>query len=71
MDAGGKVAGLVTSGLSRQLELAVPTATVARVVEELLRTGRISRGYLGLGLQPVTLPPPLRRLVPGTVEQGR
>jgi S1-C subfamily serine protease len=64
VDASGKVAGLVTSGLSRQLELAVPASTVTRVVDEVLTTGRISRSYVGLGLQPVALPEALRRLVP-------
>ena len=70
VDAYGKVVGLVTSGLSRQLELAVPASTVARIVDELLATGRISRGYLGLGLQAVALPEPLRRLAPGSGAQS-
>ena len=70
VDASGKVGGLVTSGLSRQLELAVPTATVTRVVDELLATGRVSRGYLGVGLQPVALPEALGRLAPGADARG-
>ena len=32
------------------------TATIARVVEKLLTRGRVPRGFLGLGLQPVALP---------------
>ncbi|HXH83773.1 MAG TPA: S1C family serine protease [Candidatus Tectomicrobia bacterium] len=64
VDAAGNVAGIVTSGLSRQLEVAVPAATVTRVVDELLSRGRISRGYIGLGCQPVLLPDALRRLAP-------
>ncbi len=70
VDASGKVAGLVTSGLSRQLELAVPASTVTRIVDELLATGRISRSYVGLGLQPVALPEALRRLAPGSDARG-
>ena len=70
VDARGDVVGLVTSGLARQLELAVPTSTVERVVEALLATGRVARGYLGVGLQPVTLPETLRRVVPGAGEHG-
>ena len=54
----------MTSGLSRRLELAVPASTVGRIVEELLSSGRISRGYVGLGLQPVALPEAWRRLAP-------
>jgi S1-C subfamily serine protease len=70
VDASGKVAGLVTSGLSRQLELAVPTSTVTRVVDELLATGRVSRGYLGIGLQSVALPEALKRLAPDSGARG-
>jgi S1-C subfamily serine protease len=70
VDASGKVAGLVTSGLSRQLELAVPASTVTRIVDEVLATGRISRSYVGLGLQPVALPEALRRLAPESDGRG-
>ena len=52
----GKVLGIATSGLSRIAGLAVPLSTVNRVVDELLTKGHISRGYLGLGLQPIALP---------------
>jgi S1-C subfamily serine protease len=70
VDASGKVAGLVTSGLSRQLELAVPASTVARIVNEVLATGRISRSFVGLGLRPVALPEALRQLAPGSSAHG-
>ena len=56
VDTTGRVLGISTSALSRIAGLAVPTSTVNRVVDELLRTGHVSRGYLGLGLHPVTLP---------------
>ncbi len=60
VDATGRVVGLNTSGLAHETRLAVPGATVSRVVDELLRQGHVSRGYLGLGMQPVRLPDPLR-----------
>ena len=60
VDAAGRVVGLNTSGLARDARLAVPATTVARVTDELLRTGHVARGYLGLGMQPVSLPEPLR-----------
>lgn len=60
IDARGQIVGLNTSGLSRNLTLAIPTGTVNRVVETLLTTGRIARGYLGLAMQPVKLPDALR-----------
>jgi len=56
VDAGGRVVGLNTSGLARDARLTVPATTVTRVTDELLRTGHVSRGYLGLGMQPVPLP---------------
>jgi S1-C subfamily serine protease len=68
--ASGAVAGLVSSGLARNLELAIPSTTVARVVDELVATGRVSRGYLGVGLQPVALPEALRRLTSGSAGYG-
>jgi S1-C subfamily serine protease len=56
VDTAGRVLGIATSALSRIAGLAVPASTVNRVVDELLRTGHVSRGYLGLGLHPVALP---------------
>lgn len=56
IDAGGRVLGLNTSGLSRGAALALPVETVNRVVDQLLKSGRVSRGYLGLGMQAVRLP---------------
>lgn len=56
VDARGTVVGINTSGLSRSLTLAIPTATVRRVAETLLARGHIARGYLGIATQPVRLP---------------
>jgi S1-C subfamily serine protease len=56
IDAQGRVAGINTSGLSRSMALTVPAATVGRVAEQLLATGRIARGYLGIAMQSVRLP---------------
>jgi S1-C subfamily serine protease len=60
VDALGRVAGIITSG-PRNSVLAIPTATVNRVVEQLLARGRITRGFLGLGMQPVRLPDALKQ----------
>jgi S1-C subfamily serine protease len=60
VDARGRVAGIITSG-PRNSVLAIPTATVNRVVEQLLARGRITRGFLGLGMQPVRLPDALKQ----------
>jgi S1-C subfamily serine protease len=56
IDAQGKVAGVNTSGLARGAAVAVPAATVDRVVEQLLNKGHVAKGYLGIGAQPVRIP---------------
>jgi len=56
IDSGGGVLGLNTSALMRGVPLVVPAPTVKRVAETLLSHGRIRRGYLGVGAQPVRLP---------------
>lgn len=57
IDAGGALIGMATAGLSRLAPLAVPLSTIERVVSSLLSKGRVGRGFLGVGLQPVPLPP--------------
>ena len=59
VDAAGKVAGMNTSG-PRNMALTIPASTVNRVVNQLVSKGRIARGYLGLGMQPVRLPDTLK-----------
>lgn len=61
VDSTGCVVGINTSGLSRRMNVTVPAATVNRVVNQLLEKGRITRGYLGLGMQPVRLPDNLKQ----------
>jgi S1-C subfamily serine protease len=39
---------------------AIPLSTVTRVTESLLAHGRVPRGYLGVGLQPIAIPEHLR-----------
>jgi S1-C subfamily serine protease len=56
IDTAGRVLGIATSALSRAAGVGIPAATVDRVAGELLSKGRVTRGYLGLGLQPVGLP---------------
>jgi S1-C subfamily serine protease len=70
VDASGKITGIVTSGLARGLELALPPSTVGRVVDELVSGGRVRRAYLGVGLQQVTIPDAVARLVPEAGGRG-
>src|SRR2546425_3748727 len=59
VDSQGNVVGLNTSGLLRGTPAALPLSVVNRVTDALLAKGRIARGYLGVGLQPVEVPPTL------------
>jgi S1-C subfamily serine protease len=52
----GEVVGLNTSGLLREVSVSVPVPTLRSVTEALLAHGRVRRGYLGVGAQPVRLP---------------
>lgn len=53
VDGEGRLIGMATDGLSRLSWLAIPAATLDRVIGELREKGRVARGYLGVGLQGV------------------
>lgn len=54
--ANGRLMGLNTSGLGQGVSLAIPVATLGRVVDSLRAHGRVRRGYLGVNTQRVRLP---------------
>jgi S1-C subfamily serine protease len=54
LNAAGQAFGMTVFGPRRRV-LVIPTATLNRVATRLEAHGRIPRGYLGLGLQPVTV----------------
>ena len=56
IDGSGRLIGMATTGLTRIAPVAVPYETIHRVSHDLLTKGRVSRGYLGVGLHPVRLP---------------
>lgn len=58
---GNQLIGMSTAG-PRRRALAIPTATIARVVEPLLTEGRVPRGWLGVGLQQVLVPERFREV---------
>ena len=61
IDTHGQLIGMNTGGLSRRIGVTVPTTTIKRIVEALQRTGRVARGYLGIGMQPIQLPQALQQ----------
>src|SRR5439155_26819368 len=58
-DAAGACLGMSTFGPRGQV-IAIPTATIERVVPMLLKDGRVARGWLGVALQAVAVPDALR-----------
>ena len=56
VDTEGQVLGINSSAILRGMSVTVPDVTVRRVVETLLAHGRMRRGYMGVGSQPVRLP---------------
>jgi len=54
LDAAGQAIGMVVFGPRRRV-LVIPSATIQRVAAKLESHGRIARGYIGLGLQPVAI----------------
>jgi S1-C subfamily serine protease len=54
-DMRGQVVGICTSALMRGAGMVIPGTTVERVTDELLAKGHVSRGYLGVGTQQVSL----------------
>jgi S1-C subfamily serine protease len=53
--AGGDLIGIAVFGPRRRV-LAIPAATIARIVPAIQDKGHIARGYLGVGLQRVHVP---------------
>jgi S1-C subfamily serine protease len=56
----GGLLGMSTSG-PRRRTIVIPTATLSRVIDPLLADGRIARGWVGVGLQPVMIPDGFRQ----------
>jgi S1-C subfamily serine protease len=64
-DTAGACIGMSTFGPRGQV-IAIPAATIERIVPLLLKDGRIARGWLGVALQAVAVPDALRE----TAEQS-
>jgi len=54
--ASGELIGMATPALSKHSAMAIPMATIQRVISELHTEGRIRLGYLGVGVQTVAIP---------------
>ena len=61
LDAAGACLGMSTFG-PRGRVIAIPTATIERIVPQLAKDGRIARGWLGVALHAVAVPDALREV---------
>lgn len=71
IDPSGRVLGINSSGLARARAITIPASTVNRVADQLLASGRVARGYLGLAAQPVRLPEALQRSLQGQGDKAQ
>jgi S1-C subfamily serine protease len=63
VDLSGRALGMNNAGLVRGSSLALPPATLRRVVETLVAHGHVRRGFIGIGTIPVRLPDALEKAV--------
>jgi S1-C subfamily serine protease len=68
LDASGQAFGMAVLGPRRVLT--IPAATIERVAARLETHGRIARGYLGVGLQPIRLDDGVGAMVMSVDKQG-
>jgi S1-C subfamily serine protease len=61
IDSSGKVLGMTTSGLLQRRPLAIPTSTLQRIGEELIAKGHAASPYVGLVMQPVSIPEKIQK----------
>src|SRR6266849_1992382 len=70
VDADGAVLGMITSGLGfGGPAVAIPWALASQLAETIGKHGKVPRGYLGVGSQPVSLSPQAKE-VTGGQERG-
>jgi S1-C subfamily serine protease len=69
VNARGEAVGMATSG-PRRTAATIPASTVNRVVDQLVKRGRIAHGYLGIGMQPVAFPEAARQRLGLSAEHG-
>lgn len=69
IDTQGKVIGFNTFGPRRSV-LTIPASTIHRVVTQLREKGRVTRPYLGIGMQSVQIPQSLQSQLAVSAQRG-
>lgn len=65
IDVQGRIVGINSSRLGRGAGMTVPVAAVAKVADDLVKGGRVRRGYLGISSQTTRLPQAMASKVSG------
>ena len=64
-----QVLGINSPALARQAVITIPAQTIRRVVDAILKLGHVPRPFLGLAMQPIPIPEPVRELFPAGAEE--
>ena len=70
IDSSGKFLGMVTSGLVARKPVTIPASTLTRIGEELVARGHTASPYIGLVMQPVSIPEKLQKTSSVSVSTG-
>lgn len=70
IDSSGKILGMVTSGLVARKPVTIPASTLSRIGEELVARGHTASPYIGLVMQPVSIPEKLQKTSSVSVSTG-
>jgi S1-C subfamily serine protease len=66
----GSVLGLNTNGLVRGKPITIPSSTLTRVAEEIATKGHVTQPYIGIAMQPVSIPESLQSKAGVNVKSG-
>jgi S1-C subfamily serine protease len=65
-----QVLGINSPALARRAVITIPTRTIDRIVDAILERGHVPRPFLGIAMQAVPIPEPVRSLFPAEAEQA-
>ena len=64
-----QVLGINSPALARQAVITIPVQTINRVVDAVLELGHVPRPFLGIAMQPIPVPDPVREAYPYATDE--
>jgi S1-C subfamily serine protease len=64
-----QVLGINSPALARQAVITIPVQTINRVVDAVLELGHVPRPFLGIAMQPIPVPDPVREAYPDATDE--